>query len=452
MATTPLPRDYGISAADGLRVDATHRTMIGGVPLRILRLAPGAFERAQRLLGGELVADELDGRVARTLVDAAAAHPLPPSDATPPNYDIVVPTTDATHQPVIERSIVEHDPDRTGPAATRNRGAARGTADVIVFVDDDATIDKASIDALLRHFADPDVAAAAPRVRSSRIAVRHQRDSPSVIDNYETVRSPLDMGDRPGNVRPGGAPSYVPAAVLAVRRSAFDAVGGFDENLRFGEDVDLIWRLVGAGGSVRYEPTVQAGHANRRGLMAFARQRVGYGSSAASLHSRHGDAVAPLRVHGWSAAVWSVAALARGRGRLLALLPLAISLWRFRREIGEHAEDPRVAVRLGLTGHANAGRWVAHAARREWWPILAVASVFSRRAQVTALAALLPVAVDWVQQRPKLDPLQWTALHLVDDLSYGVGVWRGCATERTLGPLLPVTVSRSSGRGEDPTH
>ena len=37
--------------------------------------------------------------------------------------------------------------------------------------------------------------------------------------------------------------SYVPAAVLVVRASALDEVGGFDVGMRCGEDVDLVWRL-----------------------------------------------------------------------------------------------------------------------------------------------------------------------------------------------------------------
>ena len=37
------------------------------------------------------------------------------------------------------------------------------------------------------------------------------------------------------------------AANLGVRRSAFESVGGFDEDLRVGEDIDLCWRLQFAG-------------------------------------------------------------------------------------------------------------------------------------------------------------------------------------------------------------
>ena len=72
-------------------------------------------------------------------------------------------------------------------------------------------------------------------------------------------RSPLDMGDRPAEVQPGRRVSYVPSAALLVRRSALPE-DPFDPALRYGEDVDLIWRLIDAGWRVRYEPGVVVHH------------------------------------------------------------------------------------------------------------------------------------------------------------------------------------------------
>ena len=54
--------------------------------------------------------------------------------------------------------------------------------------------------------------------------------------------------------------AYVPTAALLVRRAALG--DGFDESLRNGEDVDLVWRLIEAGWRVRYEPAVQVGTAS----------------------------------------------------------------------------------------------------------------------------------------------------------------------------------------------
>ncbi len=91
------------------------------------------------------------------------------------------------------------------------------------------------------HFDDPLVAIVAPRVRS--LLGRPQ----GLISRYLAARSPLDMGPREADVKPGGRVSYVPAATLVVRRSVLEQ--GFDENLRYGEDVDLGGACARTGGA-----------------------------------------------------------------------------------------------------------------------------------------------------------------------------------------------------------
>lgn len=78
---------------------------------------------------------------------------------------------------------------------------------------------------------------------------------------YEAACSPLDMGVSPGLVGPGRRPGYVPSTAFVARRAALLALGGFDERLRFGDDVDLIWRLV----SAEQRPTPPGSGPARRG-------------------------------------------------------------------------------------------------------------------------------------------------------------------------------------------
>ena len=35
--------------------------------------------------------------------------------------------------------------------------------------------------------------------------------------------------------------------------------------------------------------------------------------------------------------------------------------------------------------------------------------------------------IDWVDRRPRLDPVRFAALRIADDLAYAAGVWLGCA-------------------------
>ena len=55
---------------------------------------------------------------------------------------------------------------------------------------------------------------------------------------------------------------WVSGTAMLVRRTAFEEVGGFDEDyFMYVEDVDLCWRLRKAGWDVRYAPTAGVVHA-----------------------------------------------------------------------------------------------------------------------------------------------------------------------------------------------
>jgi len=81
----------------------------------------------------------------------------------------------------------------------------------------------------------------------------------NLVARYEAVRSSLDLGHREAPVVPYGTVSYVPSAAIICRRTALKDVGGFDETLKSGEDVDLCWRFIEAGARLRYEPIALVG-------------------------------------------------------------------------------------------------------------------------------------------------------------------------------------------------
>jgi N-acetylglucosaminyl-diphospho-decaprenol L-rhamnosyltransferase len=58
-----------------------------------------------------------------------------------------------------------------------------------------------------------------------------------------------------------GLPPWLLGAALAVRRAAFDAVGGFDEGFfMYSEEVDLCYRLRAAGWEVQFTPLAEVVH------------------------------------------------------------------------------------------------------------------------------------------------------------------------------------------------
>ena len=405
--------DPGARRTDGGRV------LIGGAPLRVLRLTDAGARVLDRITAGE--ERRADAFVSR-LVDAGVLHPCPdaPLAFTSADVTVVIPVRHDDPTPARRSAagaadvVVIDDEHGDGPAAARNRGWRRARTAVVAFLDADVAAPDGWLDPLLAHLDDPTVGAVAPRVRSTG----------GVFSDYEAQRSPLDRGPVPGPVRPGGRVPYVPAAALIVRRQALEDVGGFDTALHVGEDVDLVWRLHAAGWRVRYEPSVEVHHPSRPTAAAWLRQRFRYGTSAAPLAARHGAAVAPLGISGWSALAWALVVAGRpvvgagvGAATTAALTPKLRAL--------EH--PMREVVRIAGTGNLYAGRAVADALRRPWWPFAALLAWRVPRTRLALLAAVVAPP----------GPPSIAALRLVDDMAYGAGVWAGCLRSRSVRPLLP---------------
>jgi mycofactocin system glycosyltransferase len=454
--------------AETVRLDGG-RVLLGGTPLRLVRLTAAGARQVDRLAADEPVGDAPGvQRLARRLLDGGLAHPRPrpgawvdpvaagtvtvlvpvrdrageldrclaalrASDAAPASLLVV---DDASLDPAPVAAVARRFGATAvrravpgGPAAARNTGLSQVRTPVVVLLDSDVEVPDTWLSPLLDHLADPAVAAVAPRVGAPR--------GIGVLARYERTRLPLDLGPRPGRVAPRARVAYVPTAALVARVEALRDVGGFDAGLRTGEDVDLVWRLDEVGWTVRYEPAVRVVHPPRPGPEALARQRFAYGTAAAALHHRHPGAVPAVRVSPWSAAAWGLAAAGHPlAGAALALGATAALVRRLR-----SLERPwPVALRLAGRGTWLAWRPLASAVTRVWWPVAIAAAVASRRARrVVAIAAVAGPLADWFAGERSLDPVRYTALRLVDDAAYGAGVWAGCWRERTLGPLLPVS-------------
>ena len=108
-------------------------------------------------------------------------------------------------------------PRSGGPGPARNDGLAQVSTGLVAFVDSDCEAGPEWITSLAAHFADPLVAAVAPRVRPIT--------GPGSAGRYLAARAPLDMGPQEGRVLPLTRLSYVPTAALLVRRSALAAAG-----------------------------------------------------------------------------------------------------------------------------------------------------------------------------------------------------------------------------------
>ena len=330
--------------------------------------------------------------------------------------------------------VVRHHRNR-GPAAARNTGLREATSPIVAFLDSDCTVSPGWLEPLLAHFDDPRIGAVAPRIvgrpKARRLAAR-----------YQEAHSALDMGTRPQLVTPGGAVAFLPSAALLVRRAAV-AEGGFDEDLRLGEDVDLVWRIVDGGRLVRYEPAVTVRHEVRPSASGWIRQVFEYGTSAAELDRRHPGRLAPARLSGWNVAVAALLLAPRPVFRLRAAGAAgvtALSAVQRARALRSSSVDPRLAAYIlgrRFLADVDAG---GHLLRREWWPLGWLALIGALRSgpgRVAAAAMIIPVVREWLDRRPDIDLPRYLGLRLVEDAAYGSGVIAGAVGGRRPAVLLP---------------
>jgi mycofactocin system glycosyltransferase len=452
-----LPVGFRLVPDGSTRVHDDAGIVVGGSPRRVLRLSGRGADVATRLLDGARVSSQAQSALARRLVAAGIAHPVPPAarasiTVVVPTYDDdaslarcldavgngqmpVVVVDDASADAQSVRDVVQRHEVRlvrlernVGPGAARNRGARDVDAEVIAFVDSDAVVAPEALQRLSWHFADPAVAAVAPRVRARHDA-RH-----TVLAAVANDMSPLDMGPTPGRVAPGARIGYVPSTVLLVRRKDFEEVGGFDERLRYGEDVDLVWRLVLSGRDVRYVADVTVEHAEPTTWLRWWRRRHHYGSSAAELAARHGADALTLRVR---SAPMAVVLLLVSRRPALAATVTCVTAGRVAQRLRKAGlpvgSTAGAATAAPLHTSVATARWLTQL----WWPLLLVAAR-SRHARPAVVVALtLPGLTSWLERRPSLDPVRWVAAQVADDVAYGSGVWVGALRRRTWGPLLP---------------
>jgi mycofactocin system glycosyltransferase len=318
-----------------------------------------------------------------------------------------------------------------GPGVARNDALGRVESELVAFVDSDCTVSPGWLDGLTWLFADPEIGAVAPRVVPAARATRR------AVDRFARDHSPLDLGPDEGEVGPSRAVRYVPTAALVVRREALTNVGAFDPDLRVGEDVDLVWRLLDAGWRVRYLPAVTVAHTEPGRWVDLLARRFRYGTSAAPLAERHPGRLAPVELRPWPT-IAAVAALA-GRPRTVAVA-IAVSatvLARSVRPLG-------IPSGQAWTWSAQGAGWtlvgLGRATTMLAGPGLVLLAAAGRHGRRAALAlVLVPPVVEWVRRRPDLDIARWVVASVADDVAYGAGVWTSCLRSGTFGPVLPAS-------------
>lgn len=160
----------------------------------------------------------------------------------------------------------------------RNRGAERGEAPWILFLDADVDPPLDLIDRYFDQATGDDVAVLAGGVRDAPLP-----DEPTRAELYAVQAEQMSQQ----NTLHAGAWAYAQTANAAVRREAFEKVGGFTEGIRSGGDADLCFRLRVAGWQLADRPAAEVIHHNRASTRAFLRQKARHGAGAGWLNKQY---------------------------------------------------------------------------------------------------------------------------------------------------------------------
>jgi GT2 family glycosyltransferase len=206
-------------------------------------------------------------------LDAAVAIAATP--ASPLRRIVVVDddSGDATREVAAARGVEVIASPRRGAAAARNAGWRAVGDSLVWFVDADCVPDAAALPRLLGHLDDPAVWACggtyaiAPRATllerlvHEEIKVRHDR-MPEETDFLATFN-------------------------VVYRRSALETLGGFDERYLKGQDAELAFRALAAGGRLRFERRSEVRHHHADRLGRYLAVQRAQGRWRVALHLEH---------------------------------------------------------------------------------------------------------------------------------------------------------------------
>ena len=194
---------------------------------------------------------------------------------------VVVDNTRGGVVPESARARVVHAPEEQGSYFARNRGAEQASGDWLVFVDADCSPAPDLLDELLREPVPAGVGALAG-------AVLPARGDGGLVERYARSRAHLSQAAPLASARP-----FAVTACLAVRRSAFERVGGFRRGIRSGGDADFCWRLQDAGWRLAYRERAAVEHSHRQTVRDLARTHARYAAGRAWLARAHGAHTRP---------------------------------------------------------------------------------------------------------------------------------------------------------------
>lgn len=167
-----------------------------------------------------------------------------------------------------------------GPSAARNAGWRASSGDPVLFCDADDECRPGWVGAMVQGLVDHGVV----RGRQDYTALNRR---PFPFSRLDGPQHPTKFHHLP----------FGPSSNLGIRRDLLQRLGGFDERLTVGEDIDLCWRAQYSGATLGYAEGAVVDYRLRESLSGVFRQGIAYGGGDAlllRLHRRHGARRTPI--------------------------------------------------------------------------------------------------------------------------------------------------------------
>ena len=199
-----------------------------------------------------------------------------------PDYETIVVddgSTDSTAEMAEQGGARVVKIEHRGLGAARNEGARSASGEIVAYLDADACADRDWLYFLVETI-----------VRRNAAAAGGPNFAPEPVS--ATAAALACAPGLPREVRAGDDRlSQLCGCNMAIRKSALEIIGGFDEMFTTaGDDTDLSWRMTAANKLLAYAPSAVVIHERRATIKSYLVQQRGYGVGEGLLYLKY-----PLR-------------------------------------------------------------------------------------------------------------------------------------------------------------
>lgn len=213
-----------------------------------------------------------------------------------PDFEVIIVddgSVDATSAIASEYNFKVIRTENRGLSNARNTGLKAATGEIVAYIDDDAYPDPHWLTYLASTFLNTNYVG----VGGPNITPPDDGPIAACVANSPGNPTHILLSDQEAE--------HIPGCNMAFRKTALEAIGGFDPQFRVaGDDVDVCWRLRQRGWSLGFNPAAMVWHHRRNSIRAYMKQQLGYSRAEAMLEKKWPEKYNPLGHPNWSGRVY----------------------------------------------------------------------------------------------------------------------------------------------------